>query len=96
MLLTSEAVNEVVGINEFMVYRMVITEAGVNVEKELSNEIYVGHQWEIHVFSSAPLFLSGDENAWTGGISVNSSFSFFLLVEITNQFLRGRGSYACL
>lgn len=38
--------NAVVGMNEFMVYRMVITEAGITTWKMsyLSNEIYVGHQ----------------------------------------------------
>lgn len=50
--------NAVVGINEFMVYRMVITEAGITTWKMsyLSNEIYVGHQWEIYALSSSPFF----------------------------------------
>lgn len=49
--------NAVVGINEFMVYRMVITDTGVTMWKMsyLSNEIHVDHQREIYVFSS-PFF----------------------------------------
>lgn len=50
--------NAVVGINEFMVYRMVITEAGVTMWKMsyLSNEIHVDHQREMYVFSSPSFF----------------------------------------